>query len=252
MIAYVRGWLDGPPDTQEVSIRTTGGPIRARAYAPSAGLTDGTDVVAASAVLAVGVVDHELTALLGPWPTDHPDPGGPLGLASTPVIVLMATSTIDVALAGVTRAGRSPAVARFEASTPHLGLAILAAASEAEVIVVTGADGRLVDLVRILGGRAVVALPTSDPVGVRAWARGAELGADIPVPTTDEHAAGVIASLGLEATHQLVQVDPGPALEEAGVQGADASPAVLAAAAAGVLAGRIGAGNRRWRAALEP
>ena len=95
-----------------------------------------------------------------------------------------------------------------------------------------------------------------DPSGAgaieaRAWLAGAELDADIAVPSVGE-GWSAMATLGLEATHHLVQVDPTPALAEAGTNATAVSADALAAAAAGVLAGRIAAGNRRWRAALEP
>jgi hypothetical protein len=253
MIAYVRGRLEGRADAREVTIRTQGGQMDARTYAPPGGLASSDEVVAASTTIAVGVVDHDAIALLGPWPADRPDPGGPLGLASTPVILLPDASTVNVALAGVARAGRAPAVARLEGTLPALGLALLrASAAAAEVVVVTEARGRHVDLVRILGGRPVVALLASDDAAVTGWFAETELSADVPVPTSDARASSAIGSLGLEATHQLIQVDPSPALDESGTPAGDATFAVLTAAAAGVLAGRIAAGNRRWRADTAP
>jgi hypothetical protein len=253
MIVYIRGRLDGPPNARAILIRTDHGRIEARAYAPPSVLAQGDDVVAASAPVAVGVTHDEHIAFLGPWPSDRPDPGGPLGLASTPVILLPDRSTVDVALAGVDRAGRSPAVARLEGPTLDLGLAVLrAAASGAEVVALVDAEGRHIDLVRILGGRAVVALPASDPAGARAWLGDAELGADIPVPITDERVSAEIAALGLETTHQLVQVDPTPALDAVGTRVDDSSLRIVTAAASGLLAGRIAMGNRRWREAVDP
>ena len=252
MIAYVRGRLDAVTGAGEVRIDTDRGPIVARTYAPAAGLAKGDEVIAASATIAVGIEDHDLTALLGPWAQGRPDPAGALGLALTPVVLLSAATTVDVALAGAVRAGRAPGIGRLEGATPALGLALLAAtAAGAEVIVITEAEGRHIDLVRTLGGRAVVALPSCNARTVAAWVDGAELGADIPIPTTDRDAATQIASLGLEASHLLVQVDPTPALGAAGAGPSD-DFAVLTAAAAGLLAGRIAAGNRRWRADTAP
>lgn len=251
MIAYIRGRLDGSAKAADVPVRTDEGRIMARTFSPLGDLASDGTVVAASATIAVGVVDREATALLGPWPAEGPDPGGPLGLASTSVILLSDPSTIGVALAGVARAGGDPAVTRLEASAPGLGLALLAAVNAgAEMVVLTAAEGRHVDLVRILGGRAVVALPASDAATIVAWFGDAGFGADIPLPTTDAQASADIAGLGLEAVHQLVQVDPSPALDEARVEPTGFS--VLAAAAAGVLAGRFAAGDRRWRAQIEP
>ena len=205
MIAYVRGRLAAAAAAGEVRIETDHGPIAARTYAPSGGLAQGGDVIAASATIAVGIEDHDLTALLGPWAPDQPDPAGPLGLASTPVILLPRRATADVALAGVSRAGRAPGIDRLEGETPALGLAILAvAAAGGEVLVLTEADGRHIDLVRILGGRAVVALPSRDADDIAAWLGDAELGADIPVPTDSDamarrHLALTLASRGERA-----------------------------------------------------
>lgn len=251
MIAYIRGRLDGVADAPAVPIRTKERRIVARTFSPPGTLALDDDVVAASSTIAVGVVDRDETALLGPWPADGPDPEGPLGLASRPVVLLADASTIDVTLAGVARAGRGPGVAVLKAGTSGLGLELLATVGAgAEVVVLTEAEGRHIDLVRILGGRAVVALPASDATTIGAWFGDAELGADIPLPTTDAQASADVAGLGLEAVHQLVQVDPGPALDQANVRAA--SFRVLVAAAAGVLAGRIVVGNRRWRAEVEP
>jgi hypothetical protein len=251
MIAYIRGRLDGVAAAPAVPIRTKERRIVARTFSPPGTLAPDDDVVAASATIAVGVVDRDETALLGPWPADGPDPAGPRGLASRPVVLLADASTIDVTLVGVARAGREPGVAMLEAGTSGLGLELLAAVGAgAEVVVLTEAEGRHIDLVRILGGRAVVALPTSNATTIAAWFGDAELGADIPLPTTDAQASADVAGLGLEAVHQLVQVDPGPALDQANVRAA--SFGVLVAAAAGVLAGRIVVGNRRWRAEVEP
>ena len=89
---------------------------------------------------------------------------------------------------------------------------------------------------------------------------------DVPVPALedDEQRAAVWDALRgakLEERHQLVEVDGRPALAELadrGIEprsmgrGVDDDPVYfLAAGAAGVLAGRVAAGNRRWRAARD-
>lgn len=252
MIAYVRGRLERATDARTVAIATERGRIEACLYAPPGGLAPGDEVVAASTTIAVGVTDHDEVALLGPWPAQESDPAGPLGLASTPVILLPDASTAEIALAAVALAARSAGVARVEGPTPGLGLGLLGAATAgADVVVLTQAEGRHVDLVRILGGRAVVALTASDAATVGEWFDDAALGADVPIPVTDADAAAAIASLGLEATHQLIQVDPTPALQEAGTTFEQPPLRVLTAAASGVLAGRIAVGNRRWRAGVS-
>jgi hypothetical protein len=85
---------------------------------------------------------------------------------------------------------------------------------------------------------------------------------NIPVPVLADEAQrtavrGSLRSRKLEETHQLVEVDGQPALEELRSRGLDVrtmgrgiddDPAFfLAAGAAGVLAGRLAAENRRWR-----
>jgi hypothetical protein len=47
--------------------------------------------------------------------------------------------------------------------------------------------------------------------------------------------------------HHLVEVDPRPAYDELGLDLGGAGLGQLAAAAAGVLAGRLAARNERWR-----
>jgi len=252
MIAYTRGRFDGPVGTDEVSIDTVAGTVVARIYAPPGDLTSGDDVVAATASIPVGVVDLERTAVLGPWPPDASDPSDPLGLRSTPVVLLADPSLARVALAGIARAGRAPETRSVGPPATALGLDLLAAVtSGVEAIVVSGANGRQIDLVRILGGRAIAASPVSDGSDGHAWLAAAEFDAEIPIPIGHDVDRVAMPPVALGPMHQLVQVDPTPALEEAG-EPIDAAPDVLAAAAAGVLAGRIAAGNRRWRAAFGP
>lgn len=89
---------------------------------------------------------------------------------------------------------------------------------------------------------------------------------NIPVPVLedDEQRSAVWDGLGsrqLEETHHLVEVDGTPAVEELrarGIEvrtmgrGIDDDPAFfLAAGAAGVLAGRMAAENRRWRQSTD-
>ena len=252
MIAFVRGRLDGSTDTDEVSIRTDAGPVAARTYAPHGDISAGDAVIAASATVPIGIVDQAWTAMLGRWDAGSPDPAGPLGLASTPVILLPDPSLESAVASAADRAGRGPEIAHLPASAPGLGLELLAAVSSgAEMIVLIEPEGRHVDLVRILGGRAVVALAFADATSARRWLHGAELDADIPIPIPPGGWMREIATLGLESTHQLVQVDPTAALDETAISD-DTLTSIRAATAAGILAGRIAVGNRRWRAALDP
>jgi hypothetical protein len=85
---------------------------------------------------------------------------------------------------------------------------------------------------------------------------------DIPVPVMEntmerDTVWNALRSARLESRHQLVEVDGQPALDELAARnveirsmgrGVDEDPVFfLAAGAAGVLAGRMAAGNRRWR-----
>src|SRR3954453_23777696 len=254
MIAYVRGRFDAFVDADDVLITTAAGDaISARLFAPSGRAGRGDAVGAPPPPTTIGVAAHARTAFLGPWPADGPEPSGPLGLAATPVVLLPEASVAPIARAGIERAGRGASVASFDGPTEALGLELLSATSSGtEVVIVDRAVARHVDPVRIPGGRAVVALPGPGPNEAKAWLAEADLDAELPIPTVDNAAWAAIAALGLEATHQLRHRDPAPAFDEAGMRIAGAIPTALTAGAAGVLAGRIAARNRRWRAALEP
>lgn len=139
------------------------------------------------------------------------------------------------------------------------------------------ASGNALNAVAALGGRPIpsVRISFADP---RERHRGVShhsltiLGdvclvpTDVPVPALDddEQRASVWDALRgakLEERHQLVEVDGWPALAELADRGIeprsmgrgvqDDPVYFLAAGAAGVLAGRVAAGNRRWRAARD-
>ena len=253
MIVFLRGRVDTRAEGDGVWVQTPRDRIHARALVPIEPVEAGEDVLVAVASVHIGVRALEFAVALGGWPPGS-DPSDPAGLASTPVVLLSDGRAAPIAIAGIERAGRDPTVVRLDGSAPALGLALLRArAAGAEVVVVSSADGRHLDLVRVLGGRAVLALPSADPDVVRSWLGAAELDADIPIPVgARETVRQGIGPLDLEDVHQLVEVDPSPALDAAGRTAQGASIAELAAGSAGVLAGRIAAGNRRWRAALEP
>lgn len=253
MIVYLRGRVDTWPEGDAVWIQTPRERIHARALVPIEPVEAGEEVLVAVTSVHVGVAAHGFAVVLGGWPRDS-DLSDPTGLASTPVVLLSDGRAAPIAVAGIERAGRDPTVVRLDGSRPALGLALLRARAEgAEVVVVSPADGRHLDLVRVLGGRAVLALPSADPGVVRSWLGAPELDADIPIPMGARDAVRQgIGPLHLEDVHQLVEVDPSPAFDAAGRSAEEASVAELAAGSAGVLAGRIAAGNRRWRAALEP
>ena len=213
--------------------------------------TSGDDLVVHT-VVDVGIEDHDVTLDLGPWPADAPDPAGPLGLASTPVIVLPTDRWTDLATAGALRAGHRPACLRLPGGAPRLGIQMLVAVTEgADVVLVEAGGGSQLDTARTLGGRPLAALPLDRPDEIGRYLAGCAFDVHVPLPRGDDALrARVLASIGLlqlEARHHLVEVDPIPAFVEAGVDPADASLDALSAAAAGVLAGRLAAGNRRWR-----
>jgi hypothetical protein len=139
-------------------------------------------------------------------------------------------------------------------------------------------SGNTLNAAATLGGRPIPALRVSfaDP---RERHRGVShhsltilrdvcrVRTDIPVPVLeadDEREAiwGALRSAHLEDHHQLVEVDGRPGLDELVARGVqvhsmgrrvDDDPAFfLAAGAAGVLAGRMAAGNSRWQALREP
>jgi hypothetical protein len=134
------------------------------------------------------------------------------------------------------------------------------------------ASGHALNAAEALGGRPVAALRVSF-ADARERHRGVShhsltildrvcrVAADVAVPVLDGRERDLVwnslRERGLEERHQLVEVDGRPALDElerAGVEidsmGRTASedPAFfLAAGAAGILAGRMAAGSRRWR-----
>ena len=257
MITYVSGSLVGePPRKGPVMIDGPDGPIVAD-VAPDLGpLEADTRVLVARVHVDVGIDRHELGVLLGPWSADAPDPAGPLGLASTPVVVLPDPVWGDVAIAGAIRAGGQPTWIRVPADGPSLGMQLLVAVTYgADVVIVDGGGGAELRLGRALGGRPLPVLPLPDVEAIRSLFAGCELDVHVPVPSTDEPARariqGVLAPLELESLHHLVEVDPAPAFEQAGLDMGRASFEALAAGAAGVLAGRLASSNRRWREQLE-
>jgi hypothetical protein len=138
-------------------------------------------------------------------------------------------------------------------------------------------SGNALNAVAALGGRPIPSLRISF-ADDRARHRGVShhsltilrdvclVPTDVPVPALPDDAQRLevwdaLRSATIEDRHQLVEVDGRPALDELadrrieprsmgrGVD--DDPPYFLAAGAAGVLAGRTAAGNRRWRAAHD-
>jgi hypothetical protein len=200
----------------------------------------------------VGVTRHPVRIAIGPW-SGEADPTGPLGLGATPVVVLTDARWTELAVAGALRAGRRPAWARMPADGPNLGIDLLIAVGEgAEVVVVDGGDGAALAMARVLGGRPLAVLPLERPVSIGGFLAECPYDVHIPIPAADEPLRTAIRNAlepwGLESAHHLVEVDPMPAFAETGIDPASAPLAAHTAAAAGVLAGRLAATNRRWRA----
>jgi hypothetical protein len=202
--------------------------------------------------IEVGVTRHPVRIAIGPW-SGAADPSGPLGLAAAPVIVLPDARWTELALAGALRAGRRPAWARVPAGAQNLGTDLLVAVGTgADVVVVDGGDGAALAMARVLGGRPLAALPLERPASIGEFLAGCPYDVHIPIPAADEPVRTEIRSAmdpwALESAHHLVEVDPMPAFAESGIDPASAPLDAHAAAAAGVLAGRLAATNRRWRA----
>jgi hypothetical protein len=177
----------------------------------------------------------------------------------------------------------------LEAVTVWSGLLAAKELLEAEVIVVADGPGNLgtdttwgvsalasghaLMAAATLGGRPIPALRVSfadererhravSHHSLTILADVCKVDVNVPVPVLEDEAQraavrGSLRSRRLEETHQLVEVDGQPALEELRARdldarsmgrGIDDDPAFfLAAGAAGVLAGRLAADNRRWR-----
>jgi hypothetical protein len=180
-----------------------------------------------------------------------------------PVLALADPSLVEVVRAGASRAGSGPLVI----IVPEADEASLVAAREAGgEVVVTLCEGatavRSLNTARRLGGRAVPVLGLGDAdAGPRVLRSTLDLLADqalrdtnVPVPALDDDLRRPVwdqlRAARVEEQHHLVEVDGAPALAELAALGLDppeARWAALAAGAAGVLAGRMAAGNRRWR-----
>ena len=255
MIAFRRGVLVDNVGA-DVVVEIDGERLVAEVPVPLGAMSVGGSLVVVQTTVEIGVEGRELTLAIGLWPPDAPDPAGPLGLAATPVIVVPDSAWSDLAIAGAVRAGRRPATLRLPGDTPAFGLQLLVAVTEgADIVLVEGGAGPHLRVARALGGRPLAVLPLPDRDAVLSMFEGCGLDVHVPVPSLEDPERSVVADylrpLELEATHHLVEVDPAPAFEQAGLVLDGAPLHALAAAAAGVLAGRLAASNRRWRAQLE-
>jgi hypothetical protein len=210
----------------------------------------GSATVSARSDIQVGVATSTFTVPLGEWPLDAPDPGGPLGLGAAPVIIVAHPALVTIADAGARRAGRDATIARIAAGA-RLGLDLLAARSTgADLMIVAGA-GEELRVARVIGGRPLAALPLPSPAEIAAFLDGIQIDVTVAVPSGEDELRrrirAIVAPLELESLHHFVEVDPRPAFDELGLDVHDARLDQLAAAAAGILAGRLAAANARWR-----
>lgn len=209
-------------------------------------LPDGS--VEAAAEVVVGVETREVVVPLG-RPVGKFDPGW---LRNTPVIVLTSAALEPTAGAAAERAGLASVSTVRLGSGVRLGPRLLEAAADAEVLtVVVAVDDATETLIvaRALRGRPLPVVPFDDPLSARRMFEACWVDLDIALPSLEgpgrAEVRAVVAELGLFASHHVVEVDPRPGLDGRG-RGAP-SLHELAAAATGVLAGRVAAGNRRWR-----
>jgi hypothetical protein len=210
--------------------------------------SDDGSLVAVSEVTA-GVETRTVRVALGRHGR-HIDPGG---LRNTPVVVVATPSSVTLVRAGAVHAGRASVQVVDQEPTDPLGARLLGGAADAEVIVVvTPASPPVQALIvaRALGGRPLPAIPLSEPTRARDMLDGCWVDLDVAVPALEHprraEVRRTLDELGLIAgPHHVVEVDPRAALH--GRSTVTMSLSELAAAATGVLAGRIAAGNRRWR-----
>jgi hypothetical protein len=253
VITYVRGIVASTGPTDAFVEIDAGSELVVAEVAMDPGRVEvGSAVVAARSRIDVGVVQHDLTLLLGLWPKEAPDPSGPDGLSLTPVIVLPDPVWTDLARAGAERAGKRPSCLQVPFDAPAFGLQLLLDAAEGvEVFLVEGGTAAHLRVARALGARPLPVLPLPDAAAIEALFAGCDLDVHVAIPALDETQGAwiheLIAPLSLETIHHVVDVDPGPAFGEAGIDGTGATLEAAAAAATGVLAGRLAAENRRWR-----
>ncbi len=207
---------------------------------------DGSAEVTAD--VAVGVETRTVSVPLGPYPGDV-DPGG---LRNTPVVVITSLGLEPTVRVGAARAGPATVLLVQVGGGDRLGAGLLEAAESAEVLTlvtsVEAAAGALV-VVRALGGRPLPVVPFDDRASARRMLEGCWVDLDVAIPSVDgpqrEEARRVGMEAGIYSAHHVVEVDPRAGLDER--DPAASTLHELAAAAAGVLAGRIASGNRHWR-----
>ena len=177
-----------------------------------------------------------------------------------PVVLVPAPGMLEIVLAGVARAGQAPTVSVVDTTAVLAALVARGSDAEAVVIVTSSFPGMAEIVARLLeaGARPIPALEAARGTGVSAATTTllGEVpgGLNVPGPSVDEDDErwrlwSSLRNAGIDERHHLVDVDGRPALAELAARGAsvEGEPiGTLAAGAAGVLAGRLVAGNRRW------
>jgi hypothetical protein len=206
---------------------------------------DATGELTAVCEVAVGVERSTFRVPLGIWPGGDPPAGG---LREAPVVVLPDHDRLAVVRLAVTRAGGvEPSLV-----APDGGALLRTAQQGAEVMILPSGSGRTMNAIRALGGRPLPALPWSSRAAIAELFEGCLVDVDVAVPQLEgtERAAlrAAVAAVHVDAVHHVVEVDPHPGFDRDPQTNDGPDPDVLGAAAAGVLAGRLAAGRRRWRA----
>lgn len=206
---------------------------------------DASGELTAVCEVGVGVERRTFRVSLGTWPGGEPPAGG---LREEPVVVLPDHDRLAVVRLAVTRAGGvEPSLV-----APDGGALLRAAQQGAEVMIVTSGSGRTMNAIRALGGRPLPALPWSSRAAITELFEGCLVDVDVAVPRlagTERAVLGAaVAALHLDAIHHVLEVDPRPGFDRGAQTNAAPDLDALGAAAAGVLAGRLAAGSRRWRA----
>ena len=259
MIRALRGaLLDDVRDSDEVArvaLEESGDEMDLEVLDVPGPLGAGTSVCAVEARVPTGARDRRFRVLVGPEAGADAVSTGAGGLRMTPV-VLAENASRDLVAAGAGRAGKGARIEILSASQPALGARMLRCAARGfEILLVTGGDRRTLELVRVLEGRPVPVAPLWDVGALRRLLTQCRVEVDVPVPVLEsderERTWAWLRSTGIDRAHHLVEVDPRPAFDELGLDPAAASLGDRAAAAAGVLAGRLAAANRGWRSAFE-
>jgi hypothetical protein len=181
-------------------------------------------------------------------------------LRMQPFVLVPRPDLLPVVLAGAERAGRGPRVTILEEPLAPAAAVDRAKDSEMAVLSFDHAGARsLATHLADQGARLIPLLRAAPRVGVEprcaAWLLALPPGLNVAVPSIDDDDERRLLWASLQTTgvaerHHLVDVDGRPALDELASRDGRMEGALLellAAGAAGVLAGRMVVANRRWQ-----